>query len=63
MSELKTLKDIIPPTLLGECKNTKLKAEAVNQYKAIDEKKCKWTRQDVLNWIKYFFNLTEEDLK
>lgn len=63
--ELKTLKEIKQELIIDESINKfekKLKTEAVKHWKAIEEKKCKWSRFDVLNLIEYFFNLTKEDL-
>ena len=40
-----------------------LKQEAIKHSKAIEEKKGRWSRQDTLNWIKHFFNITSEDLE
>jgi len=39
-----------------------VKQEAIKDYKAIQEKKKKWNRQDVLNYIQWKNNITEEDL-
>jgi len=50
-------------SIFKELVKQKLKAEAVKDYKAIKVKKKKWTRDDVLNYIKWKNNLTEEDLK
>lgn len=50
-------------SIFKELVEQKLKAEAVKDYKAIKVKKKKWTRDDVLNYIKWKNNLTEEDLK
>lgn len=74
MTELKTLKDILPKNKLlsGDDKlddiliwsiNNDLKAEAVKWVKLIKDDKNKinfiW---DAEGWIKHFFNLTEKDL-
>jgi len=59
-NELKTLKDF-PKEVIGiedrMISENKLKAEAVKWVNSGEE------GMDVKNWIKHFFNLSEEDLK
>jgi hypothetical protein len=52
--ELKTLKGICKDTY-GCCCKEKLRIEAIKWYKMEES--------DIRGWIKYFFNITEEDLK
>lgn len=59
MIELKTLKDLNP--ISGIIGINELKAEAVKWVKI--NKGRLGDLWDVTEWIKYFFNLTEEDLK
>ena len=64
--ELKTLKDIeIKPELdegtqFSPYVDIKtLKSEAIKWYNATND----WENWNVQDWIKYFFNITEKDLK
>jgi len=62
MSELKTLKDIT--YLFGsQVEVKKLKAEAVKHIKKFEESPYCGSYIGEINWIKDFFNLTEEDLR
>ena len=78
MKELKTLEDIESDfiggkmvTLHGHWGNTdRIRLEAINWIKALDKDQKK--RKEIINrsidsgakeWIKKFFNITEEDLK
>jgi len=74
MSELKTLKDIYGRSYqdchCGEynegsnsCLRKDIKAEAVKWIKDMKEDNRDDVNLGVVNWIKQFFNLTEEDLK
>ena len=65
MSELKTLKDIEKDFTYNNeedfINSKKLKAEAVKWVKQFDDM---WEQEEkVIYFIKYFFNLKEEDLK
>lgn len=71
-SELKTLKEIIPrhvqPNNLGDLINEKyIKAEAIKWVKECERQNKEefggLRAMTDSNWIKHFFNLTEEDLK
>jgi len=61
-TELKTLKDIPLPILQSFEIRKLLKSEAVKwvKEKTCNEKDIEWIMNE---WIKHFFNLTEEDLK
>jgi len=72
MTELKTLKDLIPKVetekgakmeylLYGE-KLMEIRAEAIKWIKYYQEDESTEVKSKVL-WIKHFFNITEEDLK
>ena len=65
MTELKTLKDF-PLKYCGNCcfesHEEQLRQEAIKWVK--DNPKAYFKENDIVNnWIKHFFNLTEEDLK
>ena len=71
MSELKTLKDMtieFEETGRFYVEDVDLKAEAVKWVKCslgygIGEFESMEDYERIMNWIKYFFNLTEEDLQ
>jgi len=58
--KLKTLKDI---KIEGYNGRIRLKAEAVKYIKTFEESPYCGSYIGEINWIKHFFNLTEEDLK
>ena len=62
MKPLKTLKDIGEGYESRQSMREKLKAEAIKHIQApghlVEPSDTK-----VINWIKYFFNITEEDLE
>jgi len=66
MTELKTLKDFDlyferPDSITSYVDVTELKQEAIKWLKSTDSRMN--MPQDLDGWIKYFFNITEEDLK
>jgi len=62
--ELKTLKDFeVNCREEGKAYSTDLKAEAVKHIKRFEESPYCGSYIGEINWIKHFFNLTEEDLK
>jgi hypothetical protein len=73
-TELKTLKDLTPEIpkgltcVCGECdlkivRVKDLKSEAIKWVKFYERKYPNVQAESRVDWIKYFFNLTEEDLK
>lgn len=62
--KIKTLKDLEkePYFYSGTEAGDKIRQEAIKHYKNLMnvEELMKWT---LLDWIKYFFNITSEDLK
>lgn len=63
MTELKTLKDLQKEYEWKYDTYKALKAEAVKWVKDLERNMLEKGRFDIIDWIKIFFNLTEEDLK
>jgi len=61
--KLKTLKNLIERGGVTINSGKRLQAEAVKWYKLLISEGYDEKNSELLNWIRCFFNLTEEDLK